>query len=128
MEAEQEEKKNYDDTLPANVKERLEEVDCDADDTNIVLLHGMERALVGTMLNGKGILVAVYEENLCIECLADDFRKDNPDRDDAENWTDAEEWFSYNTLRAIPYMGEGAPVVIRGFHRDEEKWREFKDA
>lgn len=128
MEAEQEEEKNYDDTLPANVKERLEEVECDADDTNIVLLHGMERALVGTMLNSKGILVAVYEENLCIECLADDFRKDNPDRDDVENWTDAEEWFSYNTLRAIPYMGEGAPVVIRGFHRDEEKWREFKDA
>lgn len=128
MEAEQEEKKNYDDTLPANVKERLEEVECDADDTNIVLLHGMERALVGTMLNAQGILVAVYEENLCIECLADDFRKDNPGRDDAENWTDAEEWFSYNTLRAIPYMGEGAPVVISGFHRDEEKWREFKDA
>ena len=128
METEQEEKKEYEDTLPENVKERLEEVDCDEEGTEIVLLHGMERALVGTMLNSKGILVAVYEENLCIECLADDFRKDNPDRDDTENWADAEEWFSYNTLRAIPYMGDGAPVVISGFHRDEEKWREFKDA
>lgn len=31
-----------------------------------------------------------------------------------EGWSyeDAAEWVCYNTLRAIPYMGEDAPIVI----------------
>ena len=33
---------------------------------------------------------------------------------DTEGWSyeDAAEWVSYNTLRALPYMGEDAPIVI----------------
>jgi hypothetical protein len=31
-----------------------------------------------------------------------------------EGWSyeDASEWICYNTLRALPYMGEDAPIVI----------------
>ena len=65
---------------------------------------------------------AVYESGRCIECLAEGFREDNPDRPDEENYADAEDWFSYNTVRAIPYMGKGAPIIIDGFGRDEEQW------
>lgn len=33
---------------------------------------------------------------------------------ETEGWSyeDAAEWVCYNTLRAIPYMGEDAPIVI----------------
>ena len=91
-----------------------------------MLLHGMEAAMIGTTVV-NGIVVAVYESGRCIECLAEDFRKDNPDRPDDENYADAEEWFSYNTLRAIPYMGKGAPVIIDGFDRDAEQWEKMRN-
>lgn len=29
------------------------------------------------------------------------------------NYDDAAEWVDYNTLRALPYMGEKAPIVIQ---------------
>ena len=31
-----------------------------------------------------------------------------------EGWSeeDAVEWIDYNTVRAIPYMGEGAPIIM----------------
>ena len=34
-----------------------------------------------------------------------------------EGWSDndAIEWIEYNTIRALPYMGEGAPSVMYGF-------------
>lgn len=114
--------------LPGYVQERVEEASCRDDDggDNIVLLHGMEAAMIGTTVV-NGIVVAVYESGRCIECLAEDFRKDNPDRPDDENYADAEEWFSYNTLRAIPYMGKGAPIIIDGFDRDAEQWEEMRN-
>lgn len=31
-----------------------------------------------------------------------------------ENWTaeEAMEWIDYNTIRALPYFGEGAPIIV----------------
>ena len=33
---------------------------------------------------------------------------------DTEQWSyeDAVEWIDYNTIRALPYMGEGAPIIM----------------
>ena len=31
---------------------------------------------------------------------------------------DAAEWIDYNTIRAIPYMGEGAPIVMYPLERE----------
>lgn len=38
----------------------------------------------------------------------------------AQKWeyADAVEWIEYNTLRALPYMGEDGPIVI---HRLDEE-------
>jgi len=46
----------------------------------------------------------VYSYNKLVEAMM----KENPE------WTetDAVEWIDVNTLRAIPYMGENAPMVI----------------
>lgn len=122
------EENDYVESLPEFVRERIDEArDRDEDEgDNIVLLHGMEAAMVGTT-ERDGVVVAVYESGRCIECLAEGFRKDNPDRPDEENYADAEDWFSYNTVRAIPYMGKGAPIIIDGFGRDEEQWEAMRN-
>lgn len=33
---------------------------------------------------------------------------------DTEQWSyeDAVEWIDYNTIRALPYMGDGAPIIM----------------
>lgn len=33
---------------------------------------------------------------------------------------DADEWISYNTIRAIPYMGEYAPILMFGIEGNEK--------
>lgn len=88
--------------------------------------------------------VAVYERSLCIKCIADTF----DDKDIAElhkseyteeelkdpaiirecKLRDAEEFFEYNTVRAIPYAHAAAPLILEGFSADEERWESFKDA
>ena len=46
---------------------------------------------------------AVYDYGRMVEWLMD-----------AEGWSfeDAAEWVDYNTIRALPYMGEDAPIVM----------------
>ena len=36
-----------------------------------------------------------------VECLAKEM-----------GYEDAMEWIDFNTLRAIPYLGEGAPIIM----------------
>jgi len=52
---------------------------------------------------------AVYDYDLMVECIMN-----------AQKWeyADAVEWIEYNTLRALPYMGEDGPIVI---HRLDEE-------
>lgn len=97
-------KADYSDT----VKERYDEA-CDTDDergANIVMLHDMEDAMVGTMETADGIVVAVYER---------------------EPYEAALEWFECNTVRALPYIGKNAPVIISGFMVDSDRWEGFLD-
>lgn len=46
---------------------------------------------------------AVYDYDLMIHWLME-----------KENWTaeEAAEWIDYNTIRALPYMGEDAPIIM----------------
>lgn len=46
---------------------------------------------------------AVYDYGRMVEWLMD-----------TEGWSfeDAAEWVDYNTIRALPYMGEDAPIVM----------------
>lgn len=61
-------------------------------------------ALIGVSKDGR----AVYDFELMIDWLMKE-----------ENWSVEEsiEWIEYNTLRALPYMGECAPIII--FPEDE---------
>ena len=114
---------DYIKTLSPSVEERIAEAkERDEDEgENIVLLHGFEGAMVGTMWkDGKSI--AVYEEGLCLRIIVDDLRKNCPDKPEEELYSDALDAWSYNTLRAIPYMGKNAPVIIQGFDADEADW------
>ena len=63
---------------------------------------GYDDALIGVSHDGR----AIYDYNLMIDWLMS-----------KENWSDDEavEWIEYNTIRALPYMGEGAPIVMYGF-------------
>lgn len=58
-----------------------------------------DNAIIGTDQDGR----AVYDYDLMIAELMSD-----------EDWSaeDAIEWIEYNTLRAIPYAGNMAPIVI----------------
>lgn len=56
-------------------------------------------ALIGVSEDGR----AIYDFGLMIEWLMNKY-----------NWSETEsiEWIECNTLRALPYMGEGAPIVM----------------
>ena len=58
-----------------------------------------DSALIGVSEDGR----AVYDYNLMVEWLMEE-----------EGWTEEEavEWVDYNTVRSIPYMGDGAPIIM----------------
>ena len=108
----------------STVQERISEArDRDAGDgSNIVLLHGFESAMVGTTTNKDGKTIAVYEEGLCLMCLMKRLKAEHPDKSEQEIYEDALDAWDYDTMRAMPYMGETAPLVIQGFDIDSTKW------
>lgn len=60
--------------------------------------HAFDNSIIGTTFDGR----AVYDyEKMIQELMAD------------ENWSEDEatEWIEYNTLRALPYMGDNSPIV-----------------
>lgn len=138
----------------ATVKERFDEVEMIADNNDdfIMLLDGMEKALVGITMNSFGHPVAVYERELCIQCLMENYGKDwaknlgcytKEQMKDKEYMEDelrnmAVEDFEYNTIRSLPYCydhadknsvpGDHAPIILEGFVVDMDRWIEFKEA
>lgn len=59
-------------------------------------------ALIGVSHDGR----AIYDYDLMIQWLMK--------QDDELTREDAIEWIEYNTIRSIPYAGEGAPIVMYG--------------
>lgn len=61
--------------------------------------YSYDDALVGVSDDGR----AVYDYGKMIEWLMDE-----------EGWSDEEavEWIEYNTLRALPYLGDGRPIIM----------------
>lgn len=64
--------------------------------------YSYDDALIGVTSDDR----AVYDYELMVEWLIN-----------TEGFTEEEarDWIDYNTLRALPYMGEGAPVVLFRF-------------
>jgi thiamine pyrophosphokinase len=125
------------------VVERFDEATArdEFDGNHICILHGLEKAMIGTAQLGDHT-VAIYERGLCIQCIADgmndsDVAKLHADEYSAEELKnpelirtlklqDAEEFFEYNTVRALPYMGDATPLIIEGFAVDGNRWDSFK--
>lgn len=68
---------------------------------DILLLsnYSYDDALIGVTEDGR----AVYDYEKMITWLIE-----------TEGWTpeDAEDWVNYNTIRALPYMGDKAPLIM----------------
>lgn len=80
-----------------DVKELIE--DHEYEDVIIFSNPDYASAFIGISDDGR----AVYNYELMIEHLMNE-----------ESWTDSEaiEFIDYNTLRAIPYMGAKAPIIV----------------
>lgn len=61
--------------------------------------YSYDDALIGVTDDNR----AVYDYEKMVEWLIE-----------TEDWTyeEAAEWIDYNTIRALPYMGEGAPIIM----------------
>ena len=61
--------------------------------------YSYDDALIGVTDDGR----AVYDFDRMVRWLVD-----------TEGFTDEEaiEWIEYNTIRALPYMGEEAPIIM----------------
>lgn len=108
---------------------------------HICILHGLEKAMIGTAQLDDHT-VAIYERGLCIQCIADgmndadvaQLHKDEYSEDELKDpeliktlkHQDAEEFFEYNTVRALPAMGDAKPIIIEGFAVDGTRWDSFK--
>lgn len=61
--------------------------------------HTYDKSVVGITEDGR----LIYDFNKMVEEFMEDEQCDE---------TEAIEWLEYNTLRALPYMGERAPIII----------------
>jgi hypothetical protein len=61
-----------------------------------------DNSIIGVS-SGSGRVIYSYDK------MIEEFMKDNNVRD-----IDAIDWIEYNTIRALPYMGENAPIICEG--------------
>ena len=61
--------------------------------------EGYDDALIGVSEDGR----AIYDFEKMVDWLIEKY-----------NWSDNEavEWIEYNTIRALPYMGSDAPIIM----------------
>jgi len=62
--------------------------------------------------------VAIYDREKCIDSLAKEFATNTEiyeDDEDADPYTDAVEWFNFNTEGS--WVGESTPIIISRFDR-----------
>ena len=80
-----------------NAEEKLLEFGCE--DTVYLSNYSYDDALVGVSEDGR----AIYDYYKMVDWLMKE-----------EGWSeiDAIEWVEYNTMRAIPYMGPKAPIIM----------------
>lgn len=96
------------------------------DATGSILLdpESLDVAIIGTKKNELGQVVFVYSSALLIECFEKIFYVPSSERDRAEAMEDAYEmavdWFDYNTVRSIPYLGEARPILVDEIFEEDE--------
>lgn len=83
-----------------NAEEKL--LDAGYEDVKYLVNFSYDDALIGVSHDGR----AIYDYDKMIETLMKE-----------EGWTyeDSADWVNYNTIRALPYMGKDAPIIMYGF-------------
>lgn len=78
-------------------EERLLDAGCE--NTKYFVNYSYDDALIGVSHDGR----AIYDYYKMVEWLMNE-----------EGWSEMEaiEWVEYNTLRALPYMGDNAPIIM----------------
>lgn len=70
------------------------------EDVKYLINYSYDDALIGVTTDNR----AVYDYNKMVEWLM---------RVEGISSLEAMDWIDYNTIRALPYMGEDAPIVMR---------------
>lgn len=80
-----------------NAEERL--LEYGYENVKYLVNDSYDDALIGVSEDGR----AIYDFDKMVDWLVDKY-----------GWTDDEaiEWIEYNTIRALPYFGEGAPIIM----------------
>ena len=89
----------------ATAEERL--MDAGYEDVVIFKNESYDDALIGVSHDGR----AIYSFDKMVDWLC---KRDGIDEEEAI------EWIEYNTIRAIPYAGEKAPIVMYDLPVEEE--------
>lgn len=93
----------------------MQEINNKADAEQLLLNNGYEGVKYFTNFSYDSALIgvtsderAVYDYELMVEWLVytEDFTEE-----------EAREWIDYNTIRALPYMGEDGPIVMYGLEQ-----------
>ena len=80
-----------------NALEKL--INAGFDDVVYLVNYSYDDALIGVSDDNR----AIYDYNKMVEWLV---------AHEGFNLNDAVEWIDYNTIRALPYMGEGRPIIM----------------
>ena len=80
-----------------SVEERI--LDSGYENVIVFANDDFEDALIGISDDNR----AIYDFDLMVEWL---MKQDNMDE------TEAVEFIEYNTIRALPYVGDGAPIIM----------------
>lgn len=82
-----------------NAEERLLEYGYEG--VKYLVDEGYDDALIGVSEDGR----AIYDFGLMVEWLMTKY-----------DWSETEsiEWIEYNTIRALPYFGDKAPIIMYG--------------
>ena len=99
-------------------RDRVAEVRARSAGEGVVLLDGLDSALVGTVRNGFGRLVAVYEEGLVLDIIRERLRSERSVVTDDELDADGADLLS-DLVCSFPYMGTEAPLIIEGLDSDK---------
>lgn len=69
------------------------------EDVVLFMNYDYTNALIGVTIDGR----AVYDYDKMVKCLVDEEGLDE---------LEAIEWIDYNTIRALSYAGENAPIIM----------------
>lgn len=80
-----------------NAEERI--LNAGYEDVIYLTNYSYDDALIGITEDNR----AVYDYDKMVEWLM---------KEESFTATEAMEWIDYNTIRALPYMGDGAPIIM----------------